>query len=875
MSQEYTSRPPVLFENREDALYHALDLNEPSTILDAHEKAATSPAPRSTRPEFVALLGKPWVFNRRMLWRETAEGAQLCFCEGDGLPLTGTDAASRWFTDPANRLEHDSGGSMLFVRRSGRYCDSAVLPAFQFAIAQHPVLHVAVSEATADWQICVFVKGRSGPPLVASPWFNGPASWEVDLAAALKARGYDLHFAELHLAIGLWADDAATEPHLCGRVALPSAPALVPCLPVIRTAAESQRDGVPMAAVVTNACGARVGFDMVRVIATTGSGTQYVLNESDGIWSGIIHHLPPGEHRVRMASTGTVEAEATLIIRVTDGRFFGYDAEANSITLADRPIGPISGSYQGLAYFRDVGTTDEAMVQGQEAYDAWNRDVPPGEHWHYWEALTEAELDERFACLAVNGWKLAHLSQHWGVWERLDAGGQLAPHGAEQAALYYRVAERHGLRVVQALTHYPYGTFRLHTTPWQRYLDTGYQDADWINPESAFSRMFRAYLRSFARLFRSETALAWMTTSGEGDIAAGSARCNDTMHAVAAEDSNHLFLSEPIHSLQMLPEEHVAQWQPNGWIIDRWRQVGVEPETSEPWQQPLFGSRLYWIGNDMEPELDIGIECKFMQTAPVFVAEGSWPCPELHRQFAELPRTWCGTQAYRTRVRDSLYLSLVHRIPVVMTWEEQHTEDEHRVFEAVRSQVDWSQPFASAPVAVLVDASCVRERRSLLRTIEAVLTAHAIPACYVTPGHDLPVGTCLVLDARAEAPPLPDWLRSGHLPDELLDAAPVRVSNGYRANCCQSADGRTLLAYLYNRTHHEEIDYTKIFAGHWHRLPKPAALQIEISGLPSEPLRMTLFDLDKKMVCCKESIFEDWSHQAGTVTSDFFVLVHP
>ena len=869
-------RPQFALENHEDEIYHSLNLPVPSTTADCSDDSVShvGRVRTPTDPEYYAFLKQAWVFNRRMRWTEAPGDTLICFCDGGDLPLTGMKAVSKWFTDPVNRVDHANDGFSKFEKHSDRACDCIVLPGLQFCIDQHPTLHIEAVEATTDWQCCVLVKGRGGPPLVAGPWRNGPGTVEIDISAALKSRGYDLHFPELHIAVGLWSTETQDSGHIRFRATLRAAATIVPCLPVVRMNADSESRGVPVSAVVTDDRGCLLTSADVDVHACTGE-RRITLSDTAGIWHGTIEGLTIGDHDVRLNATGAVEKDTIVSVRITDGDFLDYDATENTLVYKGRATGPLSGSYQGLAYARSVGEPGEALVNGQDEYDVWDRAAPPGEHWHYWEGLTESELNERFAYLAGNNWDLLHLAQHWGIWEKLDAGGRIAPHGAEQAALYYRVAARHGLKVIQALAHYPYGTHESHTVPYQQYLDAGYTDTDWIDPASGFTEMFHGYLRDYTHLFREETAIAFMTTSGEGDIATGPKRANDTNRYVASEDPNHLFLSEPIFSMQLLPRGQVESWQSNDSIIDRWRKLGAELELTEAWEQPLYGSRLYWIGKDIEPELDIGIECKFMQTAPVFMAEGSWPFPDLHRRFVACPSTWSGTEAYRTRVRDTLYLGLVHRIPILLTWEEQLTEDEHRILGAVGSLVDWSRPFTRPQVAVRVDDSCVRQRRSILGQIEAGLTELGLDAYYLTPGEEPTPDTRTVIDSRSGGDTLPGWIISRELPEVLIGAPPITISSGYRVSMCRSQDREILIAYIYNSTHHEEIDYENSLGGRWHRLPKPASLSISVSDLPSRPLCLTLFDLNEKRIRDEVSVEGSWSIDLGTTDRDYLVLVHP
>ena len=829
--REPPGRPEHVLESHEDEIYHDLDLGD-----------------RATEPEYYAFVGRSWVFNRAMRWVRTAAGNIICYEAAGALPLTGDGQVSEWFSDPANTITQQ-GGRLRFEKRSrGRRRDCAVLPGLQFNVEQHSTAVLDVSEATHDWQFAVFVKGRSGPPLLTSGWRTGPGSCTFDIGEALRSKGHALHFAELHFAVGLWCDSPEEAGTIAFALRLRPRPAVVPCLPVIRTAQQVE-EGMPVAAVVVDEQGVCLGDDAVA-LAAEWDGGRVALAESDGVWTGAIAGLPVGDHEVVLVAQGAVEARSSLSVRVTDGRFLGYDAAAHSLTRGGAVLGPLSGSYQGLVYVHNVGRDDEAMVQGEEAFQTWDRTKPPGEHWHYWEALTEKELAARFRFLAANGWRLLHLCQHWGAWEKLDAGGHIAPHGAEQVALYYRTAARYGLAVVQALSHYPYGSGDNATPPFRQTIEAGFRDSDWTEVSSSFTERFHAYLADYATLFRDETAVAWLTASGEGDIAAGPDRVNDTCRCLSEHDPNHLFLSEPIHKMTKLPAEHAAGWE-----------------------QPMYGSRLYWIGDEIEPELDQGIEYKFMQLVPTFVGEGSWPCPHLYADFSGEPRTWCATPEYRTRVRDSLCFGLVYRSPALLTWEEQLTEDEHRLLEEIRCRVDWAQPFMVPPVAVRVDSRHVRGGRQTLACYEEFFSAMPLAACYLAPNEEPPEGVQCVLDARAEFVPPAFEADGGEIPDEVRQVMPLRISPGYRACYAWSRDRRTLLAYVCNRTAHLDCVYP--LGGRIHRLPRSTPLELTLRHFPCMPLAVRMYDLSAKTLVGERTFEVGTYFDVGRTQSDYFVLVTP
>src|SRR2546428_3596568 len=185
-------------------------------------------------------------------------------------------------------------------------------------------------------------------------------------------------------------------------------------------------EGVPLAAVALDRQGNRMRSDQVRIYAELGQ-RRTPLVESQVFWKSRIPGLDMGDYPVRLIAEGANLEGTGTHLRVTDGNFLGLDSSRHFITHRGRIKGPLTGSHQGTFFFREVGKPDESMVNGQKAWDAWKEKTRAGDRLHYWDSLTDHELDQRFAYLARCGWDLVYLLVHWSFWERLDAGGRIAP----------------------------------------------------------------------------------------------------------------------------------------------------------------------------------------------------------------------------------------------------------------------------------------------------------------------------------------------------------------------------------------------------------------------------------------------------------------
>jgi hypothetical protein len=840
-------RPEQIWMNREDVLYHDMDM----------------PAAVAASPEYCAFLRDAiWVFNRGTQWvRES--GTIICHDRGGDMLLTGTRQASAWHTGPDNTLV-DDGDFTVFSKASDRRRDGAVLPSFQFRLDQHPVLSVEVSEASVPWQFCIALKGRGGRPLVASAWHEGPAAITVDIAQELAGRGFEWSYPELHFILGTWNQDGASKARVRFSVKFAGRPALAPCLPVIRTRQRAS-EGVPVTAMVLDAAGRPLGADQVHVTAALSDG-DVALKESNGIWQTQIKGLPVGDHRILVRAQGALSLERAVQIRITDGDFLGFSRTQPFVTRRGEPIGPLNGSFQGTFFFRRAGESAERMVQGQRAWDAWDRSSPDSEHMHFWESLTEDELDERFRFLKESAFDLTTLHSHWGDWERLDAGGRIAPHGAEQLARYLRIAGRYGLRHIQALASGPYGIASQKpeyggTVPYSRYLDGGFETSQFMNPGSAFDGLYHQYLTDFASQFADETAIFALTSAGEGDHYVGPARTNDTMRTVQAIDKNHVFLAETVLIMKKLPREH-----------------------SRGFEQARFGSRTYFVGMHYVPEADLGVHFKFLSMDSLYLAEGSWSTMPSYVRFHYdvlkddngSPKCWTGTEHYRTRLRDTLYLGLVHRLPIINTWDEEFTEDEHRLFAEIRGLIDWRQRFANPALAVSVNNESTDAdgpRYGALIDYEIALSRLGIAYRLWADSDPRPAGVNLVLGGKQPSTDLRFHSEGGILPDALRHSRPVTLSEGYSTSWAASEDGRTILAYVYNTTRHERQYYW--LGGNLHRAPVATSLDLSLHGIAKGPSRARIYDLNSRQLVEDIPLTMTQRVGFGQTHHDYFVVVTP
>jgi len=714
-----------------------------------------------------------------------------------------------------------------------------------------------VKEASDDWQFVASIKGRSGAPCLSSGWQAGAQTIEFDVAQKLRELGYDLNYAELHFAIGLWPKAVESPAQIEFSATLLAQPAVVGCLPVIRTA-EHAKEGLPVSAVVTDGGGKRLGAGEVSLFATA-EGQRVSLRETDGVWTGTIKDLPIGDHLVDLAAepnsgTTTSAMEKTKVFtRITDGAFCKYDREKNAIHLNGKPVKPLTGSFQGPFFYRDVGLSSERLVKTQADWDNWDRSEPPGEHMHYWESLKPAELADRFDYLAENKWDLVHLHSHYGIWERFDAFGHPAPHGVEQFAAYVRAASQAGIRVMVTLSSYPYSVDTHNwdegTTPYAQTLENGFKNEDWYKPaHEPFNSQYRRYVKSFVSLFRDETGIFSFSSSGEGDWKNGPERFLDTQEAIRSVDREHLIVSEPVLSLNMLPAKQVA-----------------------PYPSDLVGDRNYGLGGAIPFEQDLGILFRLNRMVPnMYLAEGSFPSSHLYTRITGNGNPYVGTPEYRLHVRDTFYLGLVHRMPVMMTWDEVFTEDEHRILAEVREHFDWTQPPEEPAVAVIVgDDEAKGDGHAKLGELEAGFTRLPLDYRFIADPKEARSGET-VIDARKPYE-MKAFSSVSNLPEALRERVPFSLSPGWSASYCRTRDRKGMLAYIYNTM--DQTNTSFYLGAAKQRAPKPADLRIGFLNAPTAAF--TLYDLETKKAERKGTAAPDQSLTLPSTSHDFLLLLEP
>jgi hypothetical protein len=802
-------RPEIIWENREDYIYHEMYYPDSAKL---------------TSPECFAIMRCPWVFNRAMQWKRNADGTIIAYSEKGDLQLTGDKQVSAWYSEPRNKVYTD-GAATVFEKESPiRQNDCAVLPSFQFHAGQHPEMELTVLESSDDWQFVVSIKGRSGKPFINSGWQNGAKTIRFNIDKELKDKGYDLNYPELHFVIGTWNEDETKHSRIKFQVRLIENPAVVGCLPVIRTQKQASA-GISVTALLTG-----LNDDKGILVSATINDQTIALHKKDGIWQGTFSSLPAGSYMATISANQKDVSSSNLLVRVTNDSYFTYNRDKNYLECSGEIKKPVHGGFQGTPFFSGVGTPDEKMMLTQKDWDSQDRTKAPGEHQHYWESLTPKELNQRFAYLADNGWDMVFLHSHYGIWERFDVSGNLAPHGIEQFARYVDAAAKNNIVVEIALSSYPYsvGTrfWDEGTTPYLQTIEKGFKDDDWYNPENEpFRSIWKQYVTDFITTFKSETSILALSSSGEGDWKNKPVRFMETKRIIKETDTFHIILSEPIMGINKLPEKIIT---------------GFESD--------LVGDRNYGIGTTFNYEEEMGILFRLNRMVPnAYLAEGCYPSSNLYTKmtFSEgdhQRNCWIGTLDYRLNVRDALYLGLVNRQPILMLWDEVFTEDEHKILSEVRKLVDWNKPFRKPSVAVLINDHDAGNKIKIAK-YERAFTRTGIDYRFISSKDQLLPDEFFIDNKVAfDSASFSDFAK---LSAALKNQIPVKVSDGYSLTWCMTEDGTNMLAYVCNVSNHKTMQY--YLSGKFLRDPQPLPCELTFLSVPEE-LNFRIYDLAGKNI---------------------------
>lgn len=838
-----------------------------------------------------------WVFNRAMVWLDEDDGVKkgiICYSNNGILHLSGTKQVSQWLTDPTNSFTNTEQYQSCFKKNQEKSIDFVILPGFEFQINQHPGVEFEVSSATGSWLFAVHIFGRSGPALFSSEWKNGSGKLIIDLQKEFRKNGFKTNYAKFNFVIFLRTDTQLYKGDISFSLRLVGDSAIIPCLPLIRTIESVGKEGVTVYSIVVDENARLLKSDKVSVIVTSENQKIKAYNiDNSGVWQAKFMKFLEGEHIVRLdAKWNNCDkiVSSFLNISIKKGEFISYEPEKHSLMFQDKSIGPISGSFiSNVAYPLLKKAPKNLQIHGFKDYLKYNR-LKKKISYHMWIGLSESDMEIYFTFLERCGWRIVRRWQHWNIFERLDVGGRISPHGAENFASTLRCGGKHNIFVLMDLTHYPYG---FGCAPYSQYVEQGYGDEpffarvlnektrettmkelykQWISPE--MMRFLKKYLTHFFTLFSESREILGVTMNGEGDIhnvvyADNGDKWLKEMHAfIHKSDKNHLIVLE-----------HPGN---TGWYwYKNYRSLDPRDHMKYP-LAGLAGYRTYGLGRRHRYDVRLSVEINMIQCSnKSYIGECCWPGT------LEDKNSGPQTEDFRLRVRDNLYIGLIHQMPIILSWDEWLTEDEAFIFSIIRSQVNFgSLRKMQAPVAIRLnipdsnadeDTRFAKMEEYIDRLVKFEEVFRNIPLEYVYVWKDEPIPKGVLKEIIPTKDSLQDIKfisEAGIIPEEIRKYIPLKISDNYSTHYLWSIDKKILLAYIYNISN-QGLGCTEGGRGplEINRRRKLCRLEITIQNFSIGKWSYKLYDLDiKKLV--KDERFQGNKHILFPETShDYFLLV--
>lgn len=182
-------------------------------------------------------------------------------------------------------------------------------------------------------------------------------------------------------------------------------------------------------------------------------------------------------------------------------------------------------------------------------------------------------------------------------------------------------------------------------------------------------------------------------------------------------------------------------------------------------------------------------------------------------------------------------------MPLIVTWDEVFTEDEHRVANEIKKLIHWDQPFEIPSVAILVnDTDFTSSGKLVLIKYEKLFSRLAVDYRFIENMKDAKPGDWLIqpnqkFDSVKYANP-------ANLPENVRKKIPFVISKDYATHYSLSADRKTMIAYIYNQTN---FDHRQFYLGGDHnRLPKQGNFELSMANLPENIITSCTTSIQKK-----------------------------
>jgi hypothetical protein len=205
-----------------------------------------------------------------------------------------------------------------------------------------------------------------------------------------------------------------------------------------------------------------------------------------------------------------------------------------------------------------------------------------------------------------------------------------------------------------------------------------------------------------------------------------------------------------------------------------------------------------------------------------------------------------------------------------MTWDETFTEDERIVLKEVKSLLNMNQKPETASVSIVVNDSNYNSVISDLGKFERLFSGLAINYRFIEKSSEANPGDWIIDPARPF-----DYAKYSNvqnLPSNVRKSRPFNLSENFAACFNFSDDGKSMLAYIINKSNYIEKQYN--LSGRIQRLPVSSKFELSMLNIP-ENLNYRLYDLDSKKIILAGKTGKNSKLKVENTKADFLLVVYP
>ena len=214
-------------------------------------------------------------------------------------------------------------------------------------------------------------------------------------------------------------------------------------------------------------------------------------------------------------------------------------------------------------------------------------------------------------------------------------------------------------------------------------------------------------------------------------------------------------------------------------------------------------------------------------------------------------------------------MGFIRQQPILMSWDEYFTEDEHSILSRVKKQIDWKKPIKKTPVAVLInDELATWDGRLKLEKLEATLSAGAVEYQFIENLNEKTANQ-IIIDATQKEIELGQFDTWNNFPKVLQKSIPIQVSKPYATQYLEWSDQSQFVAYCYNRSYYQ-LKNTYIHPNK-HRIPVKVSFELMCKNI-NKTAEFQLFDLTNKKLIMEGKVKNTPSIKISDTDSDYLFV---